>query len=397
MFLRRVLSANPDLIRVGAELHQAGLIPPNCFVLDVDAIERNARMLAREAAALGLSLYFMSKQIGHNPWAVAAIRRGGIDKAVAVDMRSAVILAGQRVPIGNIGHLSQIPRAQMTQAVSLKPDVITVYNETKAQQLSGAAAAAGRQVDVLLRLWPEGDNVFVGQEGGLRLETLLPIAKRIGTLPGLRVVGLTAFPCVAYAGEERRYRPTPNLQALVEGAQILREQLGMRLEQINAPGASCLDVLALVREAGANFAEPGHALTGTNPHHSEGFGEEAPAVIYVSEVAHVDDGTARVFGGGLYRRGGLVHALVGSHGDILDRPLRIARSPGPSYIDYYFGVDASDGPEVRVGDTVVCAFRSQVFIAYACVAAITGLAAGRPRLEGLSDVTGRPYLDWTPA
>jgi predicted amino acid racemase len=89
MFLNNLKDKNPDFISVSIALHQAGEIPANSYVLDLDAMRSNARIMADEAERLNLKIYAMSKQIGRNPPAFKALAAGGIDSYVAVDMACA--------------------------------------------------------------------------------------------------------------------------------------------------------------------------------------------------------------------------------------------------------------------------------------------------------------------
>ena len=89
MFLRSLLGRNPQFVQAAVELHQAGQIPANSCVLDLDAIEANTAGLCRQAHRLGLTVYAMTKQIGRAPGALAAMTSGGVDGFVAVDMACA--------------------------------------------------------------------------------------------------------------------------------------------------------------------------------------------------------------------------------------------------------------------------------------------------------------------
>ena len=62
MYLQRLVERNPRLLETAIDLHQDGRIPPNTWVIDVDVIAENARVLASEAGRLGLTTYLMSKQ-----------------------------------------------------------------------------------------------------------------------------------------------------------------------------------------------------------------------------------------------------------------------------------------------------------------------------------------------
>jgi hypothetical protein len=48
MFLDVTRRRNPSLILAAQKLHQDGLIPANSYVLDLDAIESNARVLKQD-------------------------------------------------------------------------------------------------------------------------------------------------------------------------------------------------------------------------------------------------------------------------------------------------------------------------------------------------------------
>ena len=95
MFLDLIRRRNPALIEQSIALHQAGKIPANSYVIDLDAVEGNARTIAGVAAKFGLKAFAMTKQMGRNGSFCRAVAKGGIEKAVAVDMECARALAGQ--------------------------------------------------------------------------------------------------------------------------------------------------------------------------------------------------------------------------------------------------------------------------------------------------------------
>ena len=148
-------------------LHQAGRIPANCYVLDLDAVEDNARGFAERADALGLTVFAMTKQVGRNSGFCRALKRGGIDRAVAVDMACArpVRAAGMRV--GHLGHLVQVPRFEADAAArDIAPDYWTVFSGIKAREAAEAAVRAGRTQKLLARIHAPGDTFYRGHEGG---------------------------------------------------------------------------------------------------------------------------------------------------------------------------------------------------------------------------------------
>src|SRR5665213_905862 len=89
MFLDLIRRRNPALVEQAIALHQAGRLPANAYVIDLDAVEANARIIAGAAAKLGLKAFAMTKQMGRNPSFCRALVRGGVGKAVAVDMECA--------------------------------------------------------------------------------------------------------------------------------------------------------------------------------------------------------------------------------------------------------------------------------------------------------------------
>ena len=149
MFLETLVRRNPNLIRAAVNLHQAGAIPPNSYVLDLDAIRRNARLIKRAADRAGLHIYPMTKQVGRNPLFVRVVARAGMPKLVSVDWMEALMLARQKATLGHVGHLVQIPRNETPRLAALAPEVWTVYNLEKAREVSEAAGAVGRVQDPL--------------------------------------------------------------------------------------------------------------------------------------------------------------------------------------------------------------------------------------------------------
>src|SRR5690606_11719632 len=123
-----------------------------------------------------------------------------------------------------------------------------------------------------------------------------------------------------------------------------------------------VDVLA---EAGATIVEPGSCLTGHTPQHAVSDEPEVPAMVYVTEVSHQLDGRTYALAGGLYPRSRARTALVFS-GGATPVEARVELDP-PEAIDYYGTLHAASDA-VSVGDSVVYAFRSQVFVSRCFVA-----------------------------
>ncbi|MFI9027193.1 alanine racemase [Streptomyces sp. NPDC053560] len=474
MFLDAVLHRNPELVAFATELHKSGAIPPDTYVMDLDSVESNAALLAQEADRLGLSLWFVVKQIGRNPELIEAVARH-IPRFAAIDPPEARILHAAGAEAGNLGHLVQIPARALPEMLAWRPETVTVYDLANARAVSEAATRLGFVQDVLIRLEGAPGSVYPGQEGGVRLDGSVrrdsgvrvedgrllgggggrlpdgtgpdgggPLADSVRLdggggdgpradgmrpegglrldggaqlgaavgldadagldagigldadggldafldeaerLPGIRVAGVTAFPCVLCDPETGVPQPTPNF-ALARRAVERLAARGHTDLKLSAPSATSMATLPLLARLGATHGEPGHALTGTTPLHAVDYEQpERPAYVYVSEVAHtLADGRPALYGGGFYARGGAREALIPRTG----ARLRVEDAPAAN-IDYYRLLAPGDA---RVGDTAVLAFRTQIFVTRSTVAVVSGLSSGRPKLSGLYDPLGRPY------
>ncbi len=387
MFLDAILARNPKLIDVALSLHREGAIPPNTFVIDLDTVEKNAGLLRDAAVKNSLSLYFTTKQVGFNPSVARCVSHAGITKALAIDFREASVLAKNNVPIGHIGHIVQIPLQMIRPILELSPEVITVFSPEKARQISQVAKRSSREVQLLLRVISKNDFFFPGQEGGICLDNLIEVATAILRLPNIRIVGVTSYPCLQLDETNFTLKPSPNFYTILQAARILQERLGVKIEQINAPGNTCVSSMPILAQMGATHGEPGHALTGTTYMHTQLDEAEIPALVYVSEVSHIDGDKAYIFGGGTHRRAKIYQALVGSSPE---RMMKTNVQPiDPTAIDYYITLSLPDHHSVEVGDSVILASRAQIFITRSYVAVVQGTQHGEPALLGLFDAWGR--------
>lgn len=387
MFLRSTRERNPELIAAAVHLHQTGQIGPNTYVLDIDRVVENARLMARIAGEHGLSLYAMTKQAGRNPFLARAAVAGGIPAAVTVEPAEARLLHSHGIPLGNVGHLVQIPAHDMADILAMGPDVVTVFSLEAAERVAEAARHMAAPQDLLLRVMEPGDFSYRGQEGGFLLEELGGAVERLAALPSVRIAGVTAFPCLLVDRETGAAEPTPNFSTLLEAARILRDDFGLNVRQVNAPSVTCAATIPLLAAMGATHGEPGSSLTGNTPLHTDGGQPEVPAQVYVSEVATVRDDRAYCFGGGFYARSNMAGALLFSRGS--DEPVELGVDPlPPGIIDYYGALLLPPGVRPRLGDTVVFAFRAQTFVTRAQVAAVGGIAQDEPDLLGICDASG---------
>jgi predicted amino acid racemase len=397
MFLAGTRARNPELVRAALALHQGGEIPPNTFLFDADAFEANGGALREAADREGLSLYFMTKQHGRNPELFRRVVAPGARETVAVSMEDARVLHRHGIALGHIGNLVQTPAGDLPKVVgTYRPEVVSVFSVAKAEQVGAAATAAGRVQPILMRVHSRDDVLFGGMEGGFYLDQLESAAAQIVAVPGVELVGVTSFPVLRYDGAGSAPQPTPNLESLGAARDVL-ERMGISVRQVNAAGNTAAHAMNLLRSHGATHVEPGSALTGMTTFHLYEELIERPAVVYVTEVAHVWDGLVYVYGGGFFiddppvplREGFARKALVGRTPDqLFQRELTwrgIGARGGGSFaaIDYH-GILEQDGP-VEVGDTVIFAFRPQLFMTRAYQGVVEGLGVGRPRLVGVWD------------
>lgn len=385
MFLDTVLTRNPRLAETAAALHGDGAIPPDTYVVDRDAVEANAALLAAEAERLGLALWFVVKQLGRNPELIRAVARH-LPRSAATDAAEARQLYAAGARPGNLGHLVRIPERALPEMLGWRPEAVTVFDLDNARAVSRAARRLGLVQDVLVRLEAAPGAGYPGQEGGVPLDRLDAFAAAAEELPGVRIAGVTAFPCLLCDPETGEPRPTPNFTLTLKARELLavRGHTGLKL---SAPSATCVASLPLLAELGATHGEPGHALTGTTPLHAVDVRQpESPGYVYVTEVAHtLADGRPALHGGGFYPRAGAAEALLPRTG------LRLPVQSTPAEnIDYYRLLNAPPpAAYVRAGDTAVLAFRTQMFVTRSSVAVVAGLSSRTPRLTGLYDALGR--------
>ena len=396
MFLDVLRRRNPRLIEAAIAFHQAGDIPANCYVIDIDMVERNARTIFDEAKRLGLTVFAMTKQMGRNADFCGAIMRGGITAAVAVDMECARACTRAGLSLGHIGHLVQVPTAETQTAAAMNPQYWTVFNMERALLASAASERLDRTQNLVVRLQAESDRFYPGHEGGFPADDVLGIADQIDSMPGGRLGGVTTFPALLFDQATRRMRTTPNLETIRRAAERLIRS-GRSDIQINAPGTNAVTGLSLLADAGVTQCEPGHGLTGTTPLHALEDLPELPAVVYVSEIAHRHSGRAYCFGGGLYIDPIFpdypVRAIVAKEPTTELSSMFDVQIPPPSAIDYYGMIDAPGSNEASIGHTVVFGFRPQVFVTRAYTVGIAGLDSNEPTVGGVSDAFGR-ITDW---
>ena len=388
MFLKTLIQRNPSFLSAAVNLHQAGEIPANSYVLDLDTMQANARIISEEAKRLGVKVYAMSKQFGRNPQAFRALADGGIDHYVAVDFACARVVHHAGYQVGHLGHLVQIPQGEAFAAAKMQPDYWTVFSLDKAREASKASGKAGHRQKLLARLFADGDTFYMGHEGGFPASEITAIANSFDTLPNASFAGITSFPALLFDTSTHKVFITPNVKTLEKAANALNKA-GRKDIEINMPGTTSSKVMEMLAAAGATQVEPGHGLTGTTPLHAVEDLPESPAVLYLSEVAHTYNGKPYCFGGGLYIDPVFppydVQALVGADPDAALGNMVSATLPPPAAIDYY-GILTPGNKPIRTGDTVIFGFRVQAFFTRGYIVPVSGIAQGKPKVEGV----------WTP-
>lgn len=383
MFIEQTVKRNRELIEAAFSLHQSGRLMPDSYLVDMDSLLSNAKQILDEAKKHQIKLYFMLKQLGRNPYIAKELVKMGYAGAVVVDFREAQIMMDAQIPIGNVGHLVQVPDAMIPKVVDYGPEVMTVYSLEKAEKINRAAEAAGKTQGILLRVYSREDMIYSGQTAGFLLDDLENTANRIRTSCGnLNIRGVTSFPCYLYDEGSGDIQPTQNLRTVRRAAEILHK-MGIEADMLNTPSTTCVHTIGKMARFGGNCGEPGHGLTGSTPMHAVRDLEEIPSVVYVSEISHNFSGHAYCYGGGHYRRSHVRYAMVGRDFERAERLPVIP--PADECIDYHFEIPM----ECRIGDTVVMAYRYQIFVTRSEVVLVEGIRKGNPRVIGVYDSMGR--------
>ncbi|WP_409291864.1 YhfX family PLP-dependent enzyme [Peribacillus sp. SCS-37] len=379
MFLNMTLKRNEGLIRAATKLHQQGIIPANTYAIDLDSLEHNVRELTKSAKEHGLNLYYMTKQIGRSGFIGRIIEENGIERAVAVDIDEAFELKKENCQIGNIGHIVQPGKSQWEDVVTkLQPEVVTLFSVERAAQLSATAEKLGLTQDVILRVIKPDDMVYPGQYGGFLNGQLEESLDTLLKLKGIRVIGITSFPVLQINEQKDDFRFTSNIETIKIAREIL-ERKGVKVSHVNAPSATSCHSIPMLKEWGVTHGEPGHAITGTTPLHA--YREdlpEIPSIVYVSEISHMDEKHAYTIAGGFYARSNMEGALFGSNENDIVNQRTSVDSVSPENIDYYGCLRREAG--MVTGDTVIYAFRTQIFVTRAHVAFIRNVNSGQPEL-----------------
>ncbi|MCI6699568.1 MAG: alanine racemase [Lachnospiraceae bacterium] len=389
MFLNKLIESNPEFLKDIIELHQKNELPANSYAIDLDTVYENAKKMVAEAHKYGIKVYPMTKQIGRNPAVIRTLKLAGCDGCVCVDMADARRVHAAGMKIGHLGHLVQVPKAEIDAAILMQPEYWTVFDLEKARVISDHMPEGWTQ-KIMLRIFSDGDTFYTGHEGGIPASEVVEAAKKIGRMPGLKFAGITTFPTQLYNLETQTVEHTHNYRTLLEAKKAL-EAAGFTNLELNAPGTTSLHLFKEMGEHGVTQVEPGHGLTGSTPIHAVKAMAERPALAYVSEICHFYNGRAYCYGGGMYIDPVfppyMVRAMVGSDFESAKKHLIECDMPKPEAIDYYGIFKPAEG--IKEGDTVIFGFRAQAFVTRAFVVPISGVSKGSPKIEGIYDSDGK--------
>lgn len=383
MFLQKTIKRNSKLIEVAFNLHRNGIINPDTYVIDLDTLIRNAKAIKQEADKYKLKLYFMTKQLGRNPIICKDLVKLGYDGAVVVDFKEAELMINNNIKIGNIGHLVQIPNKMIRKVLISKPEYITVYSLEKAREINSICNELNLKQKVMIRVLDYNDSLYSGQYGGFFIEEIKDVMPELLKLKNIDVKGVTSFPCFLYDKNTNKINPTNNVRTLIKAKSILEEQFGLKICEVNMPSVTCVENMRLIKECGGTQGEPGHGLTGTTPYHKNNNGAEIQSMVYISEISHNLKKKSYCYGGGYYRRSHLTNAIVGK--SIKDYKCAKVVPPSDESIDYYLELQDN----FDVSDTVIMAFRTQIFVTRSKVAIVSGIQNGNPKVLGIFDSQGK--------
>lgn len=381
MFLEKLQKNNPELLEFAFKAQQTGLVLPDTYLLDLDAIAANGKAMVDRANKNGIKLFFMLKQIGRNPLVAKALMDVGFAGCVAVDYKEALTMIDHQIPLGNVGHLVQIPEAALRTIIASKPEVVTVYELEKIYKINQIAKELNIIQPLLIRITDADSQLYSGQIGGFKSEELEKVVKEIEGLENVSVGGLTVFPALLYSSKSNSIEPTDNLKAMNRAKDIMKN-LGYENLIINLPSATCCASMDLIAELGGNNGEPGHGLTGTTPLHKYSDQIEKVGYVYVSEISHNYNDKAYCYGGGHYRRGHMENVLVGT--DLENYTSAMVTAPEADSIDYHYEIDGN----FAEGLAAIMCYRTQIFTTRSHVAIVEGLSKGQGRIAGLFDSLG---------
>jgi predicted amino acid racemase len=392
--LAKALERNPAMLEAAIRLHQDGAIPPATHLIDLDAVVHNAGVIAQAARRWGLTAFAMTKQDGHEPHMTQLVLDRGFGGVTAVEAMQAYRIHRHGFNLGNVGHTSQLPRAEVARILAMDPQFVTVYTLEAAERVSKACVALGRTQPLYVTVGRPGeegtdDELFGGWDEARCVEGIRPIL----SLPNVRIAGIAQHTTIDYPSQDDPYtaRPTEAFFTALRARERLEQDLGLDGLRINCSG-NCNAVTAeILASYGATDIEPGAALVGSGRFHTLLDMPEIPAQVFVSEITHHWAGNAYAIGGGfgfVWDMDGTLAPFQGLVGSSLEQARAQAlRFRGRPWYDVFGLFDDPDGI-AAVGDTLLFAHLPQVIMERCYVAAVSGISAQKPIVEALLDSEG---------
>ncbi|MDK9581587.1 alanine racemase [Sneathia vaginalis] len=375
LFLKRLLDTNKAFVDASLNLYKKGLILPDSYCIDVDMFLENAKNILNEAKKYNINLFYMLKQVGRNPYLAKKLEDLGYKGAVCVDFKEVEVMMKNNLKLCNIGHLVQIPKNMLSRVIEYGVEIITVYSYDMIKEISNIALSLNKTQDIMLRILDENSEIYPGQEAGFSVNEVKELIPKLKDLKGVKLNGITSFPCFLYSPDEKCIKETNNLFSVLEVNEFLKKQ-NLYVKHINLPSVSTVENIKKIYSYGGTDAEPGHALTGTTPLNIDS-GVEIPAYLYISEISHVFKNNSHFYGGGYYPRGHMKHGYI-------DNKIVNVNNFNATNIDYYLSLEG----KYNIFDPIILCFRTQMFVTRSDIVLIEGIHSNNIHIVGIYNTQG---------
>ncbi len=375
LFLKRLLDTNKSFVNASLDLYKKGLILPDSYCIDVDMFLENAKNILNEAKKYNINLFYMLKQVGRNPYLAKKLEDLGYKGAVCVDFKEVEVMMKNNLKLCNIGHLVQIPKNMLSRVIEYGVEIITVYSYDMIKEISNIALSLNKTQDIMLRILDENSEIYPGQEAGFSVNEVKELIPKLKDLKGVKLNGITSFPCFLYSPDEKCIKETNNLFSVLEVNEFLKNQ-NLYVKHINLPSVSTVENIKKIYSYGGTDAEPGHALTGTTPLNIDS-GVEIPAYLYISEISHVFKNNSYFYGGGYYPRGHMKHGYI-------DNKIVNVNNFNATNIDYYLSLEG----KYNIFDPIILCFRTQMFVTRSDIVLIEGIHSNNIHIVGIYNTQG---------
>lgn len=375
LFLKRLLDTNKAFVDASLDLYKKGLILPDSYCIDVDMFLENAKNILNEAKKYNINLFYMLKQVGRNPYLAKKLEDLGYKGAVCVDFKEVEVMMKNNLKLCNIGHLVQIPKNMLSRVIEYGVEIITVYSYDMIKEISNIALSLNKTQDIMLRILDENSEIYPGQEAGFSVNEVKELIPKLKDLKGVKLNGITSFPCFLYSPDEKCIKETNNLFSVLEVNEFLKKQ-NLYVKHINLPSVSTVENIKKIYSYGGTDAEPGHALTGTTPLNIDS-GVEIPAYLYISEISHVFKNNSYFYGGGYYPRGHMKHGYI-------DNKIVNVNNFNATNIDYYLSLEG----KYNIFDPIILCFRTQMFVTRSDIVLIEGIHSNNIHIVGIYNTQG---------